>query len=69
MLGNYHEKEKVDTLPIWHISCQNLGFAHHRFINNPAPDYLNLIFLTRPALDRRVLAFFFGGNMDKTLIR
>jgi len=32
----YDGKEKMDTLPIQHISCQDIGFVHLRFINNPA---------------------------------
>ena len=31
------------------------GFVHHRFINNPAPKYYNLILLRRPELDSEVL--------------
>jgi integrase len=30
------KKQKVDTLPIEHISCQNIGLVHRRFINNPS---------------------------------
>lgn len=52
------------------VSSSNITspFAHHRFINNPAPGIAQSDFLTWLALDCKVLAFFSARLWIKHLL-